>query len=118
MLHDCAARCILADNDSDQVQFSNEFEEYVACTVNLGQSKNNKLHVLTVGKFRSLNSSNQNNSHLIHALLGISILNPSHLLIMGDFNYKEINWYVQYHHHPACSLILRSNQRIFSLPTR
>ena len=42
--------------------------------------------------YRSPSSTNANNSQLQELILKAYRRNPSHLLIVGDFNYPEINW--------------------------
>ena len=64
------------------------FEEAVWCVINLeGQDK------LLVGAiYRSPNSTPSNNKKLISLLHQVQDKNFRHILIMGDFNYKNINW--------------------------
>ena len=64
------------------------FEESTWCEVNLrGGDK-----LLLGSVYRSPNSSSTNNCNLLQMFEEIEKIAPSHLLIMGDFNYKEINW--------------------------
>ena len=42
--------------------------------------------------YRSPSSNSDNNQKLLEMFLNVKDLNPSHLLIMGDFNLKEIDW--------------------------
>ena len=64
------------------------FEEPVWCVINLeGQDK------LLVGViYRSPNSTPSNNKKLICLLHQVQDKNFRHILIMVDFNYKNINW--------------------------
>ena len=68
--------------------FSNAFQE--ALFVNCNFSNN---ETLTVGLvYRSPNSSDENNTKLNELLTMVAEAKPANLLILGDFNYKEINW--------------------------
>ena len=64
------------------------FQESVWCNINLTGS--DKLLIGCV--YRSPNSSADNNTELLNLFLRMRDLNPSHVLIMGDFNLGEINW--------------------------
>ena len=41
--------------------------------------------------YRSPNTDEENNNKLLEILEGVKQLRPTHLLLVGDFNYK-INW--------------------------
>lgn len=42
--------------------------------------------------YRSPNSSYENNKELFDLMKSVKDTQPSHLLIMGDFNFKEVDW--------------------------
>ena len=67
---------------------SSNFEECMWCEIRL--DGNDKLLIGCV--YRSPSSTNANNSQLQELILNSYRRNPSHLLIVGDFNYLEINW--------------------------
>ncbi len=70
------------------LQEDRNFEESVWCRVNL---KNED--VLTLGViYRSPNSPPENHERLRSLIHEANNLKSSHLLIMGDFNYSDINW--------------------------
>lgn len=73
---------------ASEVSFDTSFEESVWCKVKL----KNRDNLILGCTYRSPNSSAENVSKLNTLLRDISDMNPSHLLIMGDFNFKEINW--------------------------
>lgn len=57
------------------------------------ECKLNGLDKLLIGGFyRSPNSNNENNENLNKLIHNIGNSAYSHILLMGDFNYKEINW--------------------------
>ena len=64
------------------------FEEYLGLQIDLRNG--DKLQLYTI--YRSPNSSNENNDHLLDLLRNISENEPSHLVIVGDFNLPDINW--------------------------
>ena len=69
-------------------KFNNTFQESVWCSVNLIGS--DKLLIGCV--YSSPNSNAENNQEFLDLFLKVKYLNPCHLLIMGDFNLREINW--------------------------
>ena len=71
-----------------QLYLDTSFQESVWCNINLTVS--DKLLIGCV--YRSPNSSADNNTELLNLFLRMRDLNPSHVLIMGDFNLGEINW--------------------------
>ena len=75
-----------------------EFEESVWCELELNVGK------LLLGVcYRSTASDPENNDRLLHLLRQASLVaERSHLLIMGDFNYPEIN-YEDYEVKAACT---------------
>ena len=66
----------------------NSFEESVAVEINL--NKNDRL--LCAGMYRRGESTDENNEKLIEVFSELTNLNNSHLLIMGDLNFKQIKW--------------------------
>ena len=68
--------------------FNNTFQESVWCSINLIGS--DKLLIGCV--YRNPNSNAENNQELLDLFLKVKDLNPSHVLIMGDFNLREIHW--------------------------
>ena len=73
---------------SELYQFPSDFEENVWVTIELGQ--NTKL--LVGGIYRSPNSTAINNDKLLKLLKHLEHLRNFNIIIMGDFNYKEVNW--------------------------
>ena len=68
--------------------FENDFNEAVWCKILL-----NKTSTLLLGcVYRSPNSSLENSEHLITLLKEVGQEKYFHHLVMGDFNYREINW--------------------------
>lgn len=68
--------------------FSNCFQEalFVNCIFNNNET-------LTLGLvYRSPNSCDENNAKLNELLIMVAESNQTNLLILGDFNFKEINW--------------------------
>ena len=64
------------------------FEESVWCMIHLSKKKK-----LLIGLcYRSPNSSTENNNQLNSLLHIINNVNASGILIMGDFNYRQIKW--------------------------
>ena len=66
------------------------FQESTWCKINLSGGDNTCIIIGCV--YRSSNSTHENNTFLFEALQVISGNDPSHLLILGDFNIKEIDW--------------------------
>ena len=66
-------------------------EETSWCEVNL--EKSDRMIIGCI--YRSPNSSSENGNQLNRLIKYMSDKNPSHLLIMGDFNYPEIDWHTQ-----------------------
>ena len=65
-----------------------EMESSIWCQVKL----NNKDTLLVGVCYRSPNSTELNNSKLVDQLKKIDNVQASHVLVMGDFNFKEIDW--------------------------
>ena len=72
---------------TEKVTFG-DAKEYCACSIKLKEK--DKLLICNV--YRSPNSCQDNNKQLLQLLRNIHQQNYSHILITGDFNYKEINW--------------------------
>ena len=74
--------------NAQEVTFKTRYEENVWCEINLkGKDK------LLIGCiYRSENGSNENNGKLNEMLKEASTKGYTHMLIMGDFNYKGIVW--------------------------
>ena len=65
-----------------------EFQESVWCVIRLKDNDN-----LLIGCiYRSPNSSQENNDCLLHLIRAVCGRRSSHLLIMGDFKYSEVDW--------------------------
>lgn len=74
--------------NAKRVYFESHFEEVVCAKVDL----KNKDKLLIVLIYRSPNSEDRNNSYLNALIEEACKLGTSHMLIMGDFNYKSIDW--------------------------
>ena len=73
-----------------QIIFDSEFREhiYIWCKIKISDTSS----LLSGGIYRSPNSQRENSLHLIDLLCQINNKRLSHVLIMGDFNFREINW--------------------------
>ena len=71
-----------------QIIFDSEFREHVWCKIKISETSS----LLVGGIYRSPNSQRENSLHLIDLFCQISNKRFSHVLIMGDFNFREINW--------------------------
>ena len=69
-------------------KLNNDFQECIWCNIKLTGSDN----LMKGCVYRSPSSNSDNNQKLLEMFLNVKDLNPSHLLIMGDFNLKEIDW--------------------------
>ena len=76
------------DLQVNEVNFNKNFQEFLALEVKL--QTNDRLLLITC--YRSPNSSENNNTELLDLMDEIEIANFSHLLMLGDFNYGDINW--------------------------
>ena len=76
------------------IEFDNNFQESLWCSVNLTGS--DKLLIGCI--YRSPNSNIENNKEHLNLFLKVKDLNPSHTLIIGDFNFGEINWRINNSH--------------------
>ena len=70
------------------VQQNRNFEESTWCKINLSGGDN----IIIGCVYRSPNSTHENNLNLFDTIRDISGGNPSHLLILGDFNINCIDW--------------------------
>ena len=71
-----------------RVYFDSEFEEVTCAKIDL----NNQDKLLVVLVYRSPSCTERNCEHLNQLVNAASDSNSSHLLMMGDFNYKFIDW--------------------------
>ena len=71
-----------------EVTLSATFKEYIALCMKIKEG--DKLLLVTV--YRSPNSELQNNNMMMDLLDCINDQRASHVLIVGDFNYPNINW--------------------------
>ena len=75
-------------HEAQEVNFSTMFEESIRCEVNLtGPDK-----LLSGCIYRSESGTEENNCKLQKLVLEANTKGYSHVLIMGDFNYKGIIW--------------------------
>ena len=87
--------------DSYQIDLESEFSEYLVCNIRL----NNRDDITLGCIYRSPDSEEENNALLNSLLMEINnSIKHKHVCIMGDFNYKEINWdknevYTNSEHH-------------------
>ena len=65
------------------------FEESVWCLIKLSNSERMLVGVC----YRSPNSVMENDEHLINILASTKRLHVRHVLVMGDFNYPQIDWH-------------------------
>ena len=76
------------DLKSEEVRLPSDFSEAICVNVLLQNSK-----TLTLGCiYRSPNSSSENNDKLLDLLYQATLQAKDYLIIVGDFNIKEINW--------------------------
>ena len=73
---------------SAEVNLHNSIDATTWCTISL----NNHDRLLVGTIYRSPNLNAEQNTKLITMLEEVSHINSSHLLIMGDFNFPEIDW--------------------------
>ena len=76
------------DLKAKRVYFESHFEEVTCVKVDL----KNKDKLLIVLIYRSPNSDERNNSYLNKLIDEACKIGTSHLLLLGDFNYKTIDW--------------------------
>lgn len=90
---------------SEQIILPTCLDEYTAAMVDLGNGET----LLILNIYRSPNSSEVNNGKISNLLIEAKNLQPTHILIVGDFNYKEINWNTQNStagvNHPATKFL-------------
>ena len=68
-------------------QVNEPFQEHIWCKLSLTRGDN-----LLIGCiYRSPHSNADNNQNLHNLLKNMCAQKPSHILILGDFNFKEIN---------------------------
>ena len=73
---------------ASEINHDSEFNEQVWCEINL--KNNDKLLIGCI--YRSPNSTILNSNSLNKLIIDASTKRFSHILILGDYNYKEINW--------------------------
>ena len=73
---------------ADEVCLQSDFEEFVCAEISL--LKGDKLLACVI--YRSDSGTEQNNIHLNTLMTKIADTKYSHKLIMGDFNYRNIDW--------------------------
>ncbi len=97
-------------------EVNTKFEESLFCKLKL--YGNDQLLIGNI--YRSPNSDSDNNKKLSNLLKEANDKNISHMLLMGDFNFKEIDWTTNStsvsETHPA-TLFLESTRDCFSMAT-
>lgn len=76
------------DLESKEVKLKSSFEEYLAIEIKLNKSD----RLLCTLLYRSDSGSDNNNERLNELFREISSSKYSHIMVMGDFNYPEIDW--------------------------
>ena len=107
---------------SEKIDINSGFEEYI--WVNIEMTRN--INIIVGCIYRSPNSPDSNNNMLPSMLDIVSTLKKSYLVIVGDFNYKEIDWINNNIHttenHPAYILYNKINdlfyEQLVKSPTR
>ena len=79
------------DLAATKITYTSNFSESVWCQINL--KNNDKMIVGCI--YRSPNSTIENNKELFQLLNSVNNKHFSHILIVGDFNCKEIDWRLQ-----------------------
>ena len=74
--------------NATNVQINSDFTEHIWANINL----KNQDSLLVVCLHRSPSSSRENFNKLTNVLYHVKSLRHSHLLLMGDLNFKEIDW--------------------------
>ncbi len=72
----------------EELKFNTISKENIWCTIKLKDS--DKLLIECI--YRSPSTNNDNTQRLCNLRQEIDEINPSHLLIVGDFNFPEVNW--------------------------
>ena len=70
------------------LQACDKFEESIWCRIHM--KGDDKLDIGVI--YRSPNSQFSNNDHLASIIKEVNDTNSSHVMIMGDFNFSEIDW--------------------------
>ena len=70
------------------LKIDSEFKEHVWCNLRISESTN----IVVGAMYRSPYGQRENTIQLVNLLLEISARRFSHSVIMGDFNFKEIDW--------------------------
>ena len=71
-----------------KIELEIDFKEFILCKIKLSKSENLILGCI----YHSPNSTEENSANLFNVMKAVCNIKPSHLLIMGNFNIKEINW--------------------------
>ena len=75
-------------NDIIEITADTDFSEYKLLSMKVG----NNADLLIAAIYRSDSGTKQNNANLLNLLKEINNMKQSHKLIVGDFNYKSIDW--------------------------
>ena len=110
------------DISVEEVTTNSPFEEHIWIKIRINSYKD-----LLVGCiYRSPNSEASNNMELLGLLEEVSCLGAKYLVVVGDFNYKEVDWINNYVHaradHPATLIFEKINDlfldQLVTEPTR
>ena len=74
--------------DTIEITANTDFSEHKLLSVKVG----NNAELLIAAIYRSDSGTNQNNLNLLNLIKEINTMKQSHKLIVGDFNYKHIEW--------------------------
>jgi hypothetical protein len=107
---------------SDTVSFEIRYEDNTWVLVDLP----NHTNALVGCIYRSPNSPEENNAKLLTLLTQATLIKANYLVIVGDFNYKEIDWKSKQVHtresHPAYQIYNKINDlfldQLITSPTR
>ena len=90
--------------EPNEVIMTDDYEEYVCAEIKL--QHNDKMMITVI--YRSDSGTQLNNGKLLKFMENVSSKQYTYKLIMGDFNYKHIDW-----HHSSTSLSDASNEHSF-----
>lgn len=74
--------------DTTEISAKTEFSEHKLLSVKVDKNT----EVLIAAIYRSDSGTSQNNTNLLSLLKEIDQMKQSHKLVVGDFNYKQIDW--------------------------
>ena len=74
--------------DTIEIPSVTDFSEHKLLSVKVG----NNADLLVAAIYRSDSGTKQNNENLLNLIREINMMKHSHKLIIGDFNYKQIDW--------------------------